>query len=121
MIASTASASAAALVGNGAVKEYRLLGLPTLRLVRTSQIPADVGGHSIGWFTMPNDMLPRGDLWDSDTFGHTGFTGTMIACNPAYETAVILLTNRVMNPDDNAGMARVRRRVLNTVASAVVK
>jgi CubicO group peptidase (beta-lactamase class C family) len=112
---------AAALTGSGAVKDYRLLGLPTLRLARTSQSPPGIEGHSIGWFTAPNDMLPRGDLWGPETFGHTGFTGTMITCDPTYDVSVILLTNRVMNPEDNGGMSRVRRRVLNTVASAIVK
>jgi len=112
---------ASALVGDGSIKGNRVLGIPTLRLVRTSQIPPEIGGHSIGWFTYPNDMLPRGDIWGPTTFGHTGFTGTMIVCDPAYDIAVILLTNRVMNPADGTGMARVRRRVLNAVASAIVK
>lgn len=112
---------ASALVGDGSVKGQRVLGIPTLRLVRTSQIPLEVGGHSIGWMTIPNHMLPCGDIWGPTTFGHTGFTGTMIVCDPAYDMAVILLTNRVMNPADGTGVARVRRRVLNAVASAVTK
>ncbi len=112
---------ASALVGDGSVKGQRVLGIPTLRLVRTSQIPPEIGGHSIGWMTTPNDMLPRGDIWGPTTFGHTGFTGTMIVCDPVHDMSVILLTNRVMNPADGAGMARARRRVLNAVASAVIK
>src|SRR5579872_2835153 len=111
---------ASALAGSGEIKGQRILGLPTLRVVRTSQIPPEVGGHSIGWFTPPNDMLPRGDLWGPTTFAHTGFTGTMVVCDPAYELVVVHLTNRVMNPQDNGGVLRVRRRLLNTVASAVV-
>lgn len=119
--ASDLAVLASALVMNGQVNGHRVLGLPTLRLVQTSQIPSEIGGHSIGWFTPPNDMLPRGDLWSATTFGHTGFTGTMIICDPAYELATILLTNRVMSPQDGSGVARVRRRVLNAVASSVVK
>jgi len=112
---------ASALAGDGSAGGRRVLGMPTLRLVRTSQIPSEIGGHSIGWFTAPNDMLPRGDIWGPTTFGHTGFTGTMIVCDPTWDIAVILLTNRVMNPADGTGIARVRRRVLNAVASAIVK
>lgn len=111
---------ASALVEDGQSDGHRLLGAPSLELIRRSQIPADVGGHTIGWFAPPNGMLPRGDLLDSTTFGHTGFTGTMIVCNPTTQIVTILLTNRVMNPADNAGMATVRRKVLNAVASAVV-
>lgn len=111
---------ASALIGHGQATGHRLLGLPTLELVLHSQIPAEIGGHSIGWFAYPNGMLPRGDLFDQTTFGHTGFTGTMIVCNPTTEVVTILLTNRVMNPNDAGGMANVRRRVLNAVASAII-
>lgn len=110
-----------ALTGSGAAKGHRLLGLPTLRLARTNQTTPDVGGHSIGWFTPPNGMLPRGDLLGDTAFGHTGFTGTMVVCDPAYDLVIVLLTNRVMNPDDNGGIQRVRRRVVNAVASAVIQ
>lgn len=112
---------ASALASDGSANGHRILGIPTLRLVRTSQIGPEIGDHSVGWFTAPNDMLPRGDICGPTTFGHTGFTGTMIVCDPAYEVAVILLTNRVMNPADGTGIARVRRRVLNAAASAIVK
>jgi CubicO group peptidase (beta-lactamase class C family) len=111
---------ASALVGNGQVSGHRVLGMPTLRLVQHPQIPDAVGGHSIGWFTPPNGMLPRGDCLDDTTFGHTGFTGTMIINNVSSGVVTILLTNRVMNPEDNGGTARVRRRVLNAVASGIV-
>lgn len=111
---------AAALAGNGEASGHRILGLPTLRLVRTNQVAPAIGGHSIGWFTPPNSMLPRGDILSDDTFGHTGFTGTMIVCDPSLELAIVLLTNRVINPADNGGIARIRRRVLNVVASAVI-
>lgn len=110
---------AAALAGNGSVLRHRLFGRPTLELVRNSQIPPEVGGHSIGWFTPPNTMLPRGDLFSGQVFGHTGFTGTMVVIVPSYELAVVLLTNRVMNPADGTEIAKVRRRVMNAVASAV--
>lgn len=111
---------ATALITNGRIGAHRVIGLPTLELIRHSQIPAEVGGHTIGWFAPPNSMLPRGDLFDHSTFGHTGFTGTMVVCNPTTQVVTILLTNRVMNPADGTGIAAVRRKVLNAVASAVV-
>jgi CubicO group peptidase (beta-lactamase class C family) len=110
-----------ALARQGEAKGHRLLGVPTLRLARTNQIPAEVGGHSIGWFTPPNGMLPRGDLLGETVFGHTGFTGTMLVCDPEYELVIVLLTNRVMNPSDNGGILRVRRRVMNAAASAITE
>ena len=112
---------ASALALNGEIGGHRILGIPTLRLVRTNQTDPSVGGHSIGWFTPPNGMLPRGDILGDTTFGHTGFTGTMIVVDPSLELAVILLTNRVMNPSDNGGIIRIRRRTVNIVASAIIR
>jgi len=109
-----------ALAGDGHTEGRKLLSLPALRLCRTNQLPPAVGGHSIGWFTLPNGMLPRGDLLSESTFGHTGFTGTMMVADPREELAVVLLTNRVVNPADNGGIQRIRRTVLNAIASAIV-
>ncbi|MGC8668711.1 MAG: serine hydrolase domain-containing protein [Chthonomonadales bacterium] len=110
---------AIALAGDGTAEGRRLLSLPALRLCRTNQLAPAVGGHSIGWFTPPNSMLPRGDLLSEAAFGHTGFTGTMIVIDPVEELAVVLLTNRVVNPADNGGIQRIRRSVLNAIASAI--
>ncbi|MEP6756379.1 MAG: serine hydrolase domain-containing protein [Chthonomonadales bacterium] len=110
-----------ALIGNGTIKGHRVVGMPTTELVANSQIGAEVGGHTFGWFAPPNGMLPRGDIFDDTTFGHTGFTGTMIVNNRSTQTTTILLTNRVMNPSENGEISRVRRRTLNAVASAIVK
>jgi CubicO group peptidase (beta-lactamase class C family) len=119
--ASDLAIPASALATNGEVKGHRVLGVPTLRLVRSNQTDPAVGGHSIGWFTPPNGMLPRGDIFGDSAFGHTGFTGTMILIDPSVELAVILLTNRVVNPTDNGGIIRIRRLVANIVASAIVR
>jgi Beta-lactamase class C and other penicillin binding proteins len=111
---------ATALTGKGEDSGHRVVGLPALELIRRSQIPAEVGGHTIGWFAHPNPMLPRGDLFDQTTFGHTGFTGTMIACNPTTQVITVLLTNRVMSSADASGIVGVRRKVLNAIASSVI-
>src|SRR5262249_20703854 len=63
---------ASALATNGEANGHRILGVPTLRLVRTSQIDTQIGGHSVGWFTYPNGMMPRGDIIGTSAFGHTG-------------------------------------------------
>lgn len=111
---------AMALAGDGTCGPERLLSQPALRLCRTNQISPAVGGHSIGWFTPPNGMLPRGDLLSDETFGHTGFTGTLMVMDPQCQLAVVLLTNRVVSPGDNGAIQRIRRRVLNVVASAML-
>lgn len=109
-----------ALILGGTYRGRRLLGLPAVRRACASQIDPAVGGQTIGWFAAPNPMLPRGDLLGDSAFGHTGFTGTMVVCDPVLDLVLVLLTNRVRMPGDNGGIQRVRRRVCNAVASAVV-
>jgi len=110
-----------ALCRNGESGGHRVLGIPTLRLVQKNQAPPDVGGHSIGWFTPPNTMLPKGDILGDSAFGHTGFTGTMIVCDPVHELVIVLLTNRVIYENTADGMSRIRRRTINSIASSIIR
>ena len=102
------------------------LGIPTLlkpataRLATTRQTDPAVGGHSIGWFTVPNGMLPRSDIFFKRTFGHTGFTGTLLLHDPECGVTVILLTNRVVNPADGTNIGRIRRLFANAIAGTMI-
>ena len=60
----------------------------------------------------------RGDLFPAGTFGHTGFTGTMLCADPSSETFVIFLSNRV-HPDGKGDVMRLRALVSNVVAASV--
>ena len=98
-----------------------LLSLPARHLAQRSQIPnAEVGSHSIGWFTPPNGYLPHGDLLSERSFGHTGFTGTLLLFDPEYDLAIMLLTNRVVSPSDGTAFLRLRRIYVNTIAGALI-
>ena len=94
-----------------------VLGSLTRKLAQERQIAAEIGGHSIGWFTPPNGMLPFGDLLSPQTFGHTGFTGTLLMFDPEHELTLILLTNSVYTP--KGGLLTLRRHFANAVAGAV--
>jgi CubicO group peptidase (beta-lactamase class C family) len=91
----------------------------TVKTATSSQIDPAIGGHSIGWFTDPNGMLPRGDLFSELSFGHTGFAGTMLLHDPEYGVTIIFLTNRVYNAEDGTRMMRLRRLFANAVAGAI--
>lgn len=96
-----------------------LLGPLARKLATENQIPPHIGGHSIGWFTHPNPMLPRGDLLSERTFGHTGFTGTLLLCDPHNDLTLILLTNRVYAPGDGNPVLTLRRLCANILAGAL--
>ena len=98
-----------------------LLSRAATRRMAISQIPASVGAQSFGWFCPGNDYLPQGDLFSDQSFGHSGFTGTALLIDPAVDTSLVLLTNRVVNQaEDGSRFLRLRRLWLNVVASALL-
>jgi CubicO group peptidase (beta-lactamase class C family) len=93
-----------------------VLATLTRRLAKQSQIAPEIGGHSIGWFTPPNGMLPCGDLLSPNTYGHTGFTGTLLMFDPIDQITLMLLTNSVYTL--KPGLLTLRRLFANAVAGA---
>jgi len=96
-----------------------VLGPLARRLAQERQIAPEIGGHSIGWFTPPNGMLPFADLLSPRTFGHTGFTGTLLLFDPQHELTLMLLTNSVYTP--TVGLLTLRRHFTNAVAGALTR
>ncbi len=93
----------------------------TAARMAVSQIPAAIGAQSWGWFCAGNDYLPSGDLFSDRAFGHSGFTGTALLIDPAFDVSLALLTNRVINEaEDGSRFLRHRRLWLNTVAAGLV-
>ncbi len=95
------------------------LGPLARRLAERNQLDPVMGGHSIGWFTPPNPMLPAGDLLSPRAFGHTGFAGASLVFDPEHDLTLILLTNRVYSRADGAHILRLRRQFANLVAGAL--
>jgi CubicO group peptidase (beta-lactamase class C family) len=99
-----------------------LLSRATVARFATSQIPADAGYMSFGWFVNGNDLLPRGDLFSNASYGHSGFTGCLMLIDPTYNASVVLLTNRVLNTAvEGMPFLRLRRKWLNAVAAAITR
>jgi CubicO group peptidase (beta-lactamase class C family) len=49
-----------------------------------------------------------GDEFGPDSFGHLGFTGTSLWCDPAAGVVAVILTNRVSPSRDNVAIRSVR-------------
>jgi len=97
-----------------------LLSRGSVARMSKSQIEPAVGAQSIGWFCVGNPLLPRGDLFSDSAFGHSGFTGTMVLIDPAYDVSLVLLTNRVINEsEDRTRYLKLRRLFTNAVAGIV--
>ncbi|MFT3921949.1 MAG: serine hydrolase domain-containing protein [Myxococcales bacterium] len=70
-------------------------------ILRWALKPRPGGGHVIGWDTKSAEGSSAGGLFSSRAFGHLGFTGTSIWCDPARALCVVLLSNRVHTTREN--------------------
>ncbi len=76
--------------------------------------------RALGWDT-PSGHSSAGTHPAPGTFGHTGFTGTSLWCDPTLDVFVILLTNRVNPSRENTRIRLVRPQVGDLVAEALVQ
>lgn len=95
-----------------------VLGRMTVEQMVRNQI-AGIGGQSFGWFTHPNDMLPRANLLPESCIGHSGFTGTALLLNRQPEFFIVLLSNRVYCAYEGDKWLPYRRRILNAVSAVI--
>jgi uncharacterized protein YbbC (DUF1343 family)/CubicO group peptidase (beta-lactamase class C family) len=80
--------------------------------------PAVRGLRTYGWDMDTRYSSNRGEAFPcGSSFGHTGFTGTSIWIDPASQTAVIFLSNRV-HPTAKNNINRLRGEVATLAAAA---
>ncbi|MBC7931961.1 MAG: DUF1343 domain-containing protein, partial [Rubrivivax sp.] len=107
------------VMNGGELNGVRILSpLGVAEMTRPRQVTEDGGARGLGWDIQTSFSTNRGDLFPAGSFGHTGFTGTSLWIDPASETFVVFLSNRV-HPDGKGDVASLRSRVANIAASAV--
>ncbi|HEX8160590.1 MAG TPA: exo-beta-N-acetylmuramidase NamZ domain-containing protein [Pyrinomonadaceae bacterium] len=87
-------------------------------MTRPRAVADDGSSRGLGWDITSSFSSNRGDLFAPGSFGHTGFTGTSLWIDPASETFVVFLSNRV-HPDGKGDVNEVRGRVASVVASSI--
>ena len=107
------------LLNGGTYNGHRFLNGTTIQ--RFTRRAGRVGGSSraLGWDT-PFDPSSSGAYFSSDSFGHTGFTGTSIWIDPRQELFVILLTNRVHPTRENREIVRLRPLFHDAVMNSII-
>ncbi|MBI1766416.1 MAG: DUF1343 domain-containing protein [Acidobacteria bacterium] len=117
------------MLNRGEYQGQRILS--PLTVARMTQ-PRDSGGNggegqwrALGWDYYSSFSANRGDLFPVGSFGHTGFTGTGLWLDPASETFVVFLSNRVhprLDADVNkrADVSSLRARVASIVAASIL-
>lgn len=89
--------------------------LAAARINRTPHSHGEFRGLGFNLAGSPRNFL--GDLMSPQAYGHTGFTGTSFAIDPATGLWVVLLTNRVCPTRDNLQLVRLRSLFHNAVAA----
>ena len=108
------------LLSGGVFNGVRILGPMTIAMMTRPHVVAENGSaRGLGWDIATSFSANKGDLFPLGSFGHTGFTGTSIWIDPASDTFVIFLSNRV-HPDGKGDVGPLRGRVASIVASSIM-
>jgi CubicO group peptidase (beta-lactamase class C family) len=85
---------------NGELDGVRVLSPRSVQLLTTVQSPPGLALRGLGMdIGSPYAVRPRGTLYPTGSFGHTGFTGCVLWIDPGSRSFYVLLSNRVY-PDD---------------------
>ena len=106
------------LLNGGSYGGVRILAPLTVAEMTRPRIVTSAGGtRGLGWDMNTSFSTNRGELFPLGSFGHTGFTGTSIWIDPAGQTAVIFLSNRV-HPKSKGNINKLRGEVATLAAAA---
>src|SRR5256884_344055 len=108
------------LLNGGVYNSVRILSPLTIATMTQPHAVSESGAaRGLGWDMASSFSTNRGDLFPLGSFGHTGFTGTSIWIDPASDSFVIFLSNRV-HPDGKGDVGPLRGRVASIVASSII-
>jgi uncharacterized protein YbbC (DUF1343 family)/CubicO group peptidase (beta-lactamase class C family) len=107
------------MLNGGEYNGVRILSpLGVAEMTRPRQVSEEGQARGLGWDINTSFSTNRGDLFPVGSFGHTGFTGTSIWIDPASESFVVFLSNRV-HPDGKGDVASIRGRVASIVGASI--
>ena len=107
------------MLNEGELDGVRVFSPLTVRRFTTPATPPDQPVlRGLGWDIDSPYSSNRGELFPIGGYGHTGFTGPSVWIDPATETYVVIMTNRV-HPDGGTNINSWRSRVATVVAAAV--
>jgi uncharacterized protein YbbC (DUF1343 family)/CubicO group peptidase (beta-lactamase class C family) len=107
------------ILGGGSYRGARVLSPYGVATMTQPRAVSDSGAaRGIGWDIATSFSANKGDLFPLGSFGHTGFTGTSLWIDPASDTFVVFLSNRV-HPDGKGDVSSLRGRIASIVAGAI--
>jgi uncharacterized protein YbbC (DUF1343 family)/CubicO group peptidase (beta-lactamase class C family) len=106
------------ILGGGRLKKARILSPLGVEAMTRPRFYGDGDVRGLGFDIATAHSRNRGELFPVGSYGHTGFTGTSLWIDPASQTSVIFLSNRV-HPDGKGDVNRLRALVATIAAAAV--
>src|SRR6059058_845209 len=107
------------ILNGGVYNGARILSpLSVATMTRPHAVSENGAARGLGWDIATSFSSNKGDLFPMGSFGHTGFTGTSIWIDPATDSLVVFLSNRV-HPDGKGDVGPLRGRVATIAAGAV--
>lgn len=102
-----------------AYKSTRILApLTVARMTSAATSSSEPNVRGLGWDLDSSFSSNRGEFLPVGSFGHTGFTGTSLWLDPATNTYIVFLSNRV-HPDGTGDVTPLRAKVASIVASTL--
>ncbi len=98
---------------------YLLGPLTVLKMTTPQTFPTLIGIRGLGW-DIDSSYSNRGVLFPSQSFGHTGWTGTSIWIDPITKTWIVVLTSRTHPTiSGNNQIVQDRREIANIIAASI--
>ncbi len=107
------------MLGGGKVGETQILTPQTVSLM-TQGYRVSSGVRGLGWDKQTSFSINRGELLTESSYGHGGFTGTVLWIDPELDLFFIFLSNRV-HPDGKGSVNQLAGKLANIAADAVLK
>lgn len=107
------------LLKKGGLKGIMILKPQTVEQMTMPQSPLNKQKlRGLGWDIEAPLSSNRDELFSVGSYGHLGFTGTLIWIDPVTETYIIVLTNRVY-PDGKGDVKELRASIKSVVSKAL--
>ena len=76
--------------------------------------------RGLGWDKKSRTESCAGEKMSDESFGHTGFTGTMVWIDPCTSVFAILLTNAVVLNPDRVALRKLRAEFCDAVSASIL-
>lgn len=107
------------LLNGGTLDGARVLKPQTVALMTAPEVLPGGVKRALGWDVSSGYSLGYDKAFSASSFGHTGYTGTMVWIDPASRSWLISLTSR-LHPDSQ-GDAKFLRRDLGAAVGAAIR